>query len=149
MIPPGKPYTSFEKLFFPYRKDVWIWICTFFLAMAIWILVLKCISKEKCYFVIGLKNDAPILNLFAIILGGSMTTSQLPRRNFARTILGIILLTTLVLRNAYLGNLFNFLRTQKRMEPLYYQRNIYDSDVTIYTLRPTGLRFLSPNVQER
>lgn len=148
MIPPGRPYSSLEKLFFPFRKEVWICFWSIFLAMVLWIAVVTRISKEKGYFVIGRKNDAPVLSLYAIILGGTMTAYQLPRRNFARTILGILLFSTLILRNAYLGNLFNFLRTQKRMEPLYYQQNIYDSDVPIYARR-TYLPFTLRHFEQR
>lgn len=148
VIPPGKPYSSLAKLFFPFKSEVWICASSTFLAMAIWILAVNRISKEKCYFVVGSNNDAPILNLLSIILGGSMTTHQLPRRNFARTILGILLLSTLILRNAYLGNLFNFLQTQRRMEPLHNQ-DIYDSDVTMYVLRSTGVIFHSSDLQNR
>lgn len=137
MIPPGRPYSSLEKLFFPFRMEVWICVCTFVLAMAIWIVVLKCTAKEKLYFAIGRKNDAPILSLFSIILGGSI--HHLPRRNFARSILVILLLTTLVLRNAYLGNLFNYLRTQKRVELFRYIQDVFDSDVAICSGRFTGV----------
>lgn len=131
-IPPGKPYSSLEKLLFPFKATVWMCICTSFLLMAIAIRILKLISKRKLNFVIGRNIDAPMLNLFKTCLGGTMTEFQLPKRNFARTILGIVFLTTLILRNAYLGNLFNFLRAQKRTEPLYYTRNVFDSDVEIF-----------------
>lgn len=117
--------------------------------MVAWILILKFMSKKKSDFVIGCNNDAPLLNLFSLILGGSITTRQLPQGNFARTILVILIVAFLILRNAYVGNVFNFLRTQRRMEPLYYIRDIYDSDVTIYTNPSRSLQFDSPDLEKR
>lgn len=131
-IPPAKAYSSLEKLFFPFKTTVWWCICASFVVVSIIILILKSISKSKRDFVFGRNNDAPFFNLISTCLGGVITEYQLPRRNFARTIVGIVLLTTLILRNAYLGNLFNFLRMQKRMEPLYYIQDIFESDVTLF-----------------
>lgn len=116
VFPPGRPYSSLAKLFFPFKSGVWICAFKSFLAMVIAILILEYISKKTCQFVIGRHNDAPVLNLLSIIVGGSTTTHQLPRRNFARTILIILLLSTLILRNAYLGNLVNFLQTPQENE---------------------------------
>lgn len=148
VIPRGKPYSSLEKLFFPFKMTVWICVCSCLLIVVIAIVILKLTPKEKRDFVIGRNNDAPFFSLITIFLGGSTTNYQLPRRNFARTILGILLLSTLILRNAYLGNLFNFLRLQKRMEPLYYKQKIFDSDVTIFmTTILSHVDFDSPNIQ--
>lgn len=100
---------------------------------------------------IGRNNDAPFLNLIYIGLGGAMTEYQLPRRNFARSILGILLLTTLILRNAYLGHLFNFMTTQKRMQPLYYIHDIIESNVTIFIPAAAvgSIQKQFPNVKNR
>lgn len=139
-IPPAKAYSSLEKLFFPFKMAVWIYICATFVIIMIVILFLKVMPLKKRNFVIGKQNDSPLLNVLNICFGGAITQYQLPHRNFARTILMILLLTTLVLRNAYLGNLFNFLRTRKQMEPLYYKRSIIDSDVSIFL----SARYLKP-----
>ncbi|XP_037045507.1 uncharacterized protein LOC119080945 [Bradysia coprophila] len=138
IVPRGKPYSSLEKLFFPFKMEVWICASLVFLVMVVAIFILKFMAKEKHDFVIGPSN-APLLNLFSIVVGGSTTTFQVPQKNFARTILAILLLTTLILRNAYLGNLFNFLRTQKRMKQLNYVQDVAESDVAIYSLRDIRL----------
>lgn len=148
-IPPGKPYSSFEKLFFPFKLTVWLCICASFLSMMIAIVILNLISKKKRDFVIGQHNDAPFLNLFATCLGAGMTDYHLPRRNFGRSILGIVLLTTLILQNAYLGNLVSFLQTQMRMEPLYSVQDVYDSDFTISIGSSRTYDYDSPNIQHR
>lgn len=76
-IPPGKRYSSLEKLFFPFNITVWMYILGTFLAMAVIIVTLKLISKSKRDFVIGRNNDAPFLNLFATCLGAGMTDYHL------------------------------------------------------------------------
>lgn len=132
MIPPGHPYTPFKKLFLPFEMRIWLCILISLLA-AIWILIAfkTCLMDERD-FIIGRGNNMPLINLFLVCLGGAMTIAQMPTRNFARTILAILLVTTLILRNAYQGNLFNFLRTQKNERPLYYRRDIFNSDVDVY-----------------
>lgn len=150
VIPPGRPYTSFEKLFFPFKMDVWIGVCSLFLFIVILTVALKSISKKKYDFVLGCNNDAPFLNIFSVVLGGSITTHQLPNRNFARSMLVILLVATLILRNAYLGCVFDFLLTQKRMEPLFYIKDIYASDVPIYSPKGRGVfNFDSENLRKR
>lgn len=150
-IPYGRSYSSLAKLFFPFKMTVWICVCSSLLLVITVIVVLKLFSKKKRDFVVGRNNDAPFLNLIQTCLGGTMTGYQLPRRNFARTMLGIVLLTTLILRNAYLGNLFNFLRIQKRMEPFYHIQDIFDSDVTIFIISPLFERYQKefPHVKHR
>lgn len=132
MIPPGHPYNSFKKLFLPFDVRIWLCIALFFgAALAIWFALKTCWRSSRD-FVIGRGNSMPLINLVIVCLGGSMTVPQMPTRNFARTILTILLLATLILRNAYQGNLFNHLRTQKNERPLYYRREIFNSDVNIY-----------------
>lgn len=132
MIPPGHPYTSFKKLFLPFDARIWLCIALFYVAALIIWLALKTCWRAKRDFVIGRGNSMPLINLVIVCLGGSMTMSQMPARNFARSILMILLLATLILRNAYQGNLFNYLRIQKTERPLYYRSDIFDSDVDIY-----------------
>lgn len=128
-IPHGKPYSSFDKLFFPFEPAIWIWISMLLLLASIVIVRLKTAPRKVRDFVVGKGNNGPFCNLIAISLGMSMTV--LPYRNFARTILTILLLATFILRNAYQGALFNFLKTQKQRPPLFRLDDIWKSDVDI------------------
>lgn len=132
MIPPGHPYNSFKKLFLPF--DLYIWLCIMMLLLfaLVILIVLKTVLRSGRDFVVGRGNTMPLINLILICLGGAMTLPQLPQRNFARTILTILLIATLILRNAYQGNLFNYLRTHKTEKPLYYRWDIFHSDFDIY-----------------
>lgn len=131
-IPPGKPYSSFEKLFLPFQITIWSCICTLFVIASITITALKFAPKNNRNFLIGKSNDMPFFTMVNIFLGGAINSYRIPVRNFARTLLTIWLLSSLILRNAYQGMLFDSLRGDQRKAPLYYLDDIYKSDVDLY-----------------
>lgn len=130
-IPYGASYSSFDKLFFPFQPTIWMCISLMLVSVSIAIILLKTASRKVRSFVIGNRNNGPFCNLIAISLGITMPAYAVPHRNFARTILMILLAATLVLRNAYQGNLFNFLKTQKQRPPLFRVQDIWKADVDI------------------
>lgn len=81
---------------------------TFFLGVLV-IFVVKCRSRRIQNFVFGRNVNFPMLNMVNIMFGGALNI--LPRRNFARFLLGMFMLYTIVIRNAYTGTLFRFLQT--------------------------------------
>lgn len=131
-IPPGKSYTSFEKLFFPFGENVWFVICGLFLSAVIIIFILKMSVRKNRDFVIGKFNNMPFFNMVDICLGGTVPMHSLPTRNFARTLVMIWLLSTLVLRNAYQGILFDNLRSHQRKMPYFHLNELYNSNLTLY-----------------
>lgn len=138
-IPRGRPYTAVEMLFLPFDSSVWICITAATSAAIVAMGVLKLGPLHVRDFVVGRRNDGPFCNLVAIILGARMPTHHIANRNIARTILTVVLLATLVLRNAYQGTLFNFLRTQQQRSPLFHLQDMWDCDVDIY-VPPTCYR---------
>jgi hypothetical protein len=108
VIPPGRHYTSFEKLLQPF--DLYVWICylLIFHAAIIAIFILKGRPKIVRNFILGRDVRTPILNLIAISFG--VTAFKVPGRNFARTLLMIYILYMLVMRTAYQGALFKSLQ---------------------------------------
>lgn len=133
-IPPGKPYTSLEKLFFPFDTIIWAYTSVLF-AVAIFVIIwTKLIAKRRREFLIGRQNDAPFLNMINVCFGGVM--NLMPKRNFARTMLLIWILSSMIIRNAYQGTLFSFLRGEQRNRPLYTLHDIFEgSNVRIYVWR--------------
>ncbi len=108
VIPPGRHYTSFEKLFQPFDLFVWICFLLIFLAAIIAVFILKGRPKIVRNFILGRDVRTPILNLIGLSLG--VTAFKVPGRNFARTLLMIYILYMLVLRTAYQGALFKSLQ---------------------------------------
>lgn len=132
-VPSGKKYTSLEKIFFPFGTRMWICLSivfAFVIAIVIW---MKSTTRTKRAFIIGARNDAPLLNAVSICFGG--TLKRIPTRNFARTLLILWLVFTMIVRNAYQGTLFGFLRGDQRNRPFVRMVEIFESDVKVFAIR--------------
>lgn len=95
-IPMAKPYSSLEKLFFPFRYKIWILLCGIFFTAAIVLLLLKLKAEKNRTFLIGASNNMPFFNMLNVCLGGTVSLNDVPIRNFARAMLMIWLVSTLV-----------------------------------------------------
>lgn len=113
-IPPGRPYTPLEVIFIPFKIFVWLCICTIFLGTVLVVFALKVGNYRARAFVLG-----PIIDV-------------MPTRNFARTILLIWIMMSMVLKMAYQDRLYQFLRTQPHRSPYDTRPKIYASDVKIF-----------------
>lgn len=111
MVPPGRLFTSFEKLLMPFHEYLWLSVWIVFIFSAIAISLIRCRARVIQSFVLGVGNTSPYLNLTNVLLGGSI---RLPRRNFARTLIAFYLFYCLIIRSSYTGALFNFLRSESR-----------------------------------
>lgn len=103
IVPPGRLLTSFEKLFKPFRRHMWIGVLIVFVLSFIAIRIVKRQTTSIQNFVLGTQNTSPCLNIINIFFGGSL--HKLPVRNFARTLLALFMIYCLVIRSSYLGNL--------------------------------------------
>lgn len=101
IIPPGRLFTSFEKLFKPFRNILWSCLFIVFLLSFVSIVVVRCQSRSVQDFVFGYRNNSPSLNLINIFFGGSLT--KLPSRNFARFLLAQFMIFCLIIRSSYTG----------------------------------------------
>lgn len=94
--------------------------------------IVKGLPQRWHDFLYGNHNNMPFFNMLNVLFGGAMESSELPVRNFARVLLVIWLWSTLVLRNAYQGKLFDNLRKEQRNDPLFNIEAIYQSKMNIY-----------------
>lgn len=101
ITPPGQLFTSFEKLFKPFREILWSCILIVFLLSFFAIFLMRFQSRSIQNFVLGQRNYSPSLNVVNIFFGGSLT--KLPRRNFARFILAHFMVYCLIIRSSYQG----------------------------------------------
>lgn len=102
MIPPGRKLTSIEKFMKAFDLSVW----ALFVLVLVTAICLVAFLKFYCPthiqdFVVGPNIQSPGLNIINVTLGGSL--SQLPVRNFARTILAIFMIYCFILQNSYKG----------------------------------------------
>jgi hypothetical protein len=135
MVPRGKDVTPIERLMKPFQETVWVLVVLVFAVAFLAIGFLKIKGDEgQRDFVFGSRNRAPTLNLFVSFIGGSLV--RLPTRNFARTLLCIFLLYSLIVRNSYTGALFNFIkRSNVRRPPFDSIDAMVEENFTFYMVK--------------
>lgn len=116
VVAAGDPFNQFDRFFKPFNVSIWICLAFVFIVSVITICIIRCRSLKVRNFVFGTRIRNPIQNMVNVFLGGPMT--KLPRRNFARTLLGLFLIYSFVVRNAYTGALFRFLQKDFRTVPV-------------------------------
>lgn len=110
-VPPGRPYTAFEKLFRPFGVVTWTLVSLYTAIGAGVIFLLKFHPWSVRQFVYGRGTGMACMNLMNVFFGGAM--SRTPGRNFARTLLFLWLFQCFVLRSLYQGSLFEYLQQSK------------------------------------
>lgn len=131
-IPRGPPYSPLEKLALPFEPNVWLLIVIYTgIAFAATIYISGRCSKKWRDFVFGARNCTPCLNYINIMLGGAITLE--PVRNFARTILAIWLIGSLILRSSYQGALFRFIQSQRSAIEIESLEQLVEYNFSIYS----------------
>lgn len=132
LIPPGRPYSSFQKLFRPFDKITWITLVICFVFGFIFIISLKTSSEMKYRdLIVGFRNRYPFFNMVIIFFGGGVT--KLPIYSLARNLILIWMFGSLVLRSLYQGSLYTHLQQSKIAPPLDTITKLIDHDYLIYT----------------
>jgi len=127
-VPVGEQYSSYEKLFLPFWWDVWLAIgLTLMIGLAAIAVVELCNYQE---FVFGTGVTTPTLNLAIAFFGGGQTI--LPTRNFARFLLAMFILWSLVIRTCYQGEYYNYLQMDARKSTIQTIDEIIAGNLTIY-----------------
>ena len=131
LVPPGEPYTSWEKLLLPFDQQTWMWlIITFAVAFLIIFLIKLRRSASMYEFVVGSNVTTPTLNVVAIFMG--IGQILLPRRNVARFLFMCFVLFCLIMRTAYQGMYFEFLTSDKTKKPIASIEEMEDKNITVY-----------------
>ena len=130
IIPPGAPYSSFEKLFKPFQKSVWICLIVIFVIGIIAIFIINCQSESIKNFIYGTDLRTPFTNLFNIFLNGIQ--NRLPNRTFARFILMVFFIFCFIIRTVYQGSLFQFLQSDDRNPELQTIDEMIKAKFTFY-----------------
>ncbi|CRK97644.1 CLUMA_CG011029, isoform A [Clunio marinus] len=112
IVPPGRLFQSFEKLIKPFQRSLWLCVMLVLLISFISIIVVKCYPKRVQDFVFGKGITSPSLNMITVFFGGPLY--KLPKRNFARTLLGCFMVYCLIIKSTYTGALFKFIRSDAR-----------------------------------
>lgn len=94
------------------------------------IFVLKYSKKCRRTFLVGRNNYTPFLNMVNIFFGGSVV--RLPTRNFARTVFCIWIVACTVIRSAYQGAIFDFIKKSKNAASVNTVSELIQHDYTLY-----------------
>ncbi|CRL04599.1 CLUMA_CG017667, isoform A [Clunio marinus] len=132
IVPPGAPLSPFEKLFRPFQIDVWtLLLITFATAVGV-VTFVKFQSPRVRNFVFGAGNRSPYLNILNAFVGGSLTS--MPTKNFARTLLMMFFLFSIVKRTLYQGALFQFLQSDDRSKEVQSIDELVEEDFDVYMM---------------
>ncbi|CAD7090643.1 unnamed protein product [Hermetia illucens] len=127
IAPEPAPFGPMELLLLPLDSSVWVIILALLTSSVPIAYLLKNTNNRWRNFIFGRNNRTPITNLLSIWVNGWVPT--LPKRNFARTLIVLLILSSMVVRSAYQGSVFKFLRSDKRHKPhlhlSYYLHNGY------------------------
>ncbi|CRK90894.1 CLUMA_CG004583, isoform A [Clunio marinus] len=131
VIPPGAPFSAFEKLIRPFDKSVWICFMIilslgFFIVIAV---ALKSRSLMK-RIIIGKEVKMPAMNIIVALVGGSQHI--LPKRLTPRMLLMSFLLFCLVIRTLYTASLFQFLQSNNSKPTLSSIKEVIDKEYMVY-----------------
>lgn len=131
-VPPGHEYNGYEKMILPFDEKTWMWIEITFVAAFVTIFLLRFVRPDIGNFVIGRRTAAPILNVLRIFFGQAST---FPRRSFARFLLLVFILFSLIIRTAYQGKTFEFLQKEMRKQTVKTIEEMIDQNFTFYVER--------------
>lgn len=136
IIPPGRAPTTFEKLILPFTTTLWFLIFTCFLLGSMIIAIIKCRSKIEQNFVFGSRVHNPALNMFIAFVGG--VQNVLPKRNFARFLLMMFLMYSLVIRTLYQGTFYKFMQSNKNFKGIQSIDEMVKMDFKFYVASGTA-----------
>jgi hypothetical protein len=112
IVPPGKKFTALEKLVFPFKLATWFLILLVFVIGTSVIVIMKFQSKAVRDFVLGTGIQVPMMNMIGGFLGLSLR--KLPGRNFARFLLMMFLMYSLVIRTVYQGSFYRLMKSNAK-----------------------------------
>lgn len=128
----GMPLSSMRRIFMPFSHVLWLFI----FASIVFMIFLLCMNKkirtpQKDGSVTAMAYEASVFDVLGTFLGHPLT--KMAFRN--NTIFGMILwlLTTFVLRNVYLGSLFNILAAQVNEDPVDTIARVIQHNYTVYS----------------
>lgn len=130
VIPQGKQLAPLEKIFYPFSTELWVMIAICFLIGFFVIFVVNCLSKSSQNVVFGEGVNYPYLNMFNGFIGGSQNV--LPKKNFARFLLMLLLISSLVVRTIYQASYFQLIQKNKHHKKVQSVNEMIRKDFKFY-----------------
>jgi hypothetical protein len=130
VVPPGRELTMLEKFTFPFEFSLWLMIGIVFCIGVIVICFVKIQSKTVRNFVFGTGIESPLLNLIAAFIG--IAQKKLPGRNFARFLLMMFLIYSLVIRTVYQASFYKLMQSNKHHKEVQSLDEMIEKDFKFY-----------------
>lgn len=127
-VPTGVPYTQFEKMFIMFDKETWICIFATLVGAFLVIQVINRMSVQVQKFVFGRTVQTPTLNVAEVFLVGLQ--SRLPGRNFARYMLMMFIIWTMIIRTCYQSILYKNLQKDMRKPMIRTLKELKEQNFT-------------------
>ncbi|XP_058063184.1 uncharacterized protein LOC131213206 [Anopheles bellator] len=120
VVPPGRPYSPFEKLLLPFRSAIW-WVTLGYVGAGLaTIAALYCRRRRRsgaCWrHVVGHRVPSPALNLLRVLFASPLTHP--PAGNLPRTLLLLWLGLCQLLQFLYQGSLYRYLQLASTHPPM-------------------------------
>lgn len=136
VLPSEDISTPLQKLLAPFTMHLWLDTAALIIMAVIVILITKKMTRRLRHFIIGgYLNSSPILNMWNGLLGGSIGNPRFAKARFlstfARSLLMIWLMCSLILRGSYQGALYDFLKREILSSPLDTIAKINQSDCNL------------------
>jgi hypothetical protein len=128
-VPAGEPYTQLEKMFLMFDKETWICIGVTLAGSLLVIQVINFMSVQVQKFVFGRDIRTPSLNVASIFLNGGQM--RMPGRNFARFLLMMFIVWSLIIRTCYQSILYKNLQQDMRRPRITTFEELNDKNFSI------------------
>jgi len=127
LVTPDERYTSYEKLFLPFDKNIWIFLFgTVFTVLSI-SFVTDNLLRTTENFIFG----ATTLKILRIFFG--LPQTHMPVRNFSRQIVILFIFFCLIIRSCFQSKVFQIMTSDQRHPPPMTISDLIDRQYTIYT----------------
>jgi hypothetical protein len=132
IVPPGLEFSNFEKLIYPFAVLTWVLVFSSLLVGFAVILIVKKRSKKLQNFVFGVDVHHPCFNMFTVFIGDSQKI--LPKTNFARFLLTMLLIYSLVIRSLYQGSYFELMQSNQKHQEVQSFDEMVEKDFKLYAI---------------
>ena len=129
-VPPGEPYTDLERMFMMFSFELWIAIVVTFSIAFVTTLSLNFASGKVRNFIAGRDVCNPTMNLISVFLTGGQVKT--PGRNFARFLLILFIIWSLIIRTCHQSMLFDLLQADLRRPSIRTLDELFESDLTLH-----------------
>lgn len=128
VVPDPQPYSPIEILLFPFAFSTWITIIAM-VAIAVAVIFIVKHNRTAYKLVVDLDNQSPDMNLVHTFLVGQIHKE--PRKNFARFLVIVWILACTVLKTAYQGELYRFMKMNKMKDEIRSIDELIEKNISV------------------